>query len=168
MQQSIASQVHQDTSSNKQQEYSKAEKLAKETHTQVLKLSNGTFIRKTTAVWLFQGECVSLGRLFRVRTKQQYFTLSSVTSTITSCDIAEQTPHVSETVNMGDICIFDKGNQWELGCILQFAYYERKKISAYQYKGSTASVNESDLGALHCKNKIVILTQNVVTSVACV
>ena len=48
-------------------------KCATQTYTPLLELSNGTFIRKTTAVWLFQeGERVSSDRLFRVRAKQPF------------------------------------------------------------------------------------------------
>ena len=42
-------------------------------HCPILELHYGTFIRKTTAVWLFQeGERVSSDRLFRVRAKQPF------------------------------------------------------------------------------------------------
>ena len=52
---------------------STSNKCATQTYTPLVELSNGTFIRKTTAVWLFQeGERVSSDRLFRVREKQPY------------------------------------------------------------------------------------------------
>ena len=55
-------------------------------HSSVLKLSNGTFIRKTTAVWLFQeGERVSSDRLFRVRSKQPFS--SEANGSHTSCEV---------------------------------------------------------------------------------
>ena len=117
-------------------------------HTQLLELSNGEYIRKTTAIWLLQeGERVSSDRLFRVRSKQPYSNPSTDIRHI-SHDLCADLPCISDTVVVGDMCVFEKGDHWEVGRILQFAYCEERKLSAYQYKGSTAQVQEKGLGVL--------------------
>ena len=78
-------------------------KCATQTYTPLLELSNGTFIRKTTAVWLFQeGERVSSDRLFRVRAKQPFNTDSTATRSDTST-VNGALPQVMETVEVGEM-----------------------------------------------------------------
>ena len=52
-------------------------------------------------------------------------------------------PLIMETVEVGDMCVFNKDHEWEIGRILQFAHHEKKKISAYQYKGRVASTQNT-------------------------
>ena len=118
------------------------------TYTPLLELSNGTFIRKTTAIWLFQeGELVSSDRLFKVRAKQPFSN-----DTMTRFDeypaVNGALPIIMETVEVGDMCVFNKDHGWEIGRILQFSHHEKKEISAHQYKGRVASTKNKDLGVL--------------------
>ena len=55
-------------------------------------------------------------------------------------------PHIMETVKVGDMCVFNKDNGWEIGRILQFAHHEKKKRTAYQYKGRVASIKKHGPG----------------------
>ena len=66
------------------------------------------YINKTTVVWLLQeGERVSADRLFRVRNKQP-FSSSSDKPVCSSSDLSDNSsnPVVSETLSVGDICVF--------------------------------------------------------------
>ena len=86
-------------------------KCATQTYTPLLELSNGTSIRKTTAVWLFQeGERVSSDRLFRVRAKQPFNTDSTATRSDTSSRVNGALPQVMETVEVGEMWVFNKDN----------------------------------------------------------
>jgi len=80
-------------------------------------------IRKTTAIWLLQeNERVSSDRLFRVREKQPYSDLTTAT-TVASFTV----PTVSNTVHIGDLCLFKLGTDWQLGRILQLSKYDTEK-----------------------------------------
>ena len=89
---------------------------------------NKMFIYKTTAVWLFQeGELVSADRLFRVRETQPYRTnLKAIPSNKVSISaVAVQQP----VPEVGNICVFLKkrgDSMWQIGKVLQFAYYLEK------------------------------------------
>ena len=97
-------------------------------HSPFLKLRDNTFIRKTTAVWLLQeGERVSSDRLFRVRGKQPFSmeiepTLSEKVTT------GKDTPHISDKVEVGDMCAFKEKGNFQIGKVLQFCYYEEKGV----------------------------------------
>jgi len=86
------------------------------------------FIHKTTVVWLFQeGERVSADRLFRVREIQPYITNSKVISSsqASSSTIAARLP----VLEVGNVCVFLKkrgDSIWQIGRVLQFAYYLEK------------------------------------------
>ena len=104
------------------------------------------FIRKTTAVWLFQeGERVSSDRLFRVRAKQPY-----------SSDVSKQeevnnesgyVPYISQTINLGNLCAFKAGDMWNIGKVLQFSKKGAKK-KFQQYKECSVSVSMVDIFVL--------------------
>ena len=121
-------------------------KYGTETYSPLLELSNGICIRKTTAIWLFQeGERVSSDRLFRVRAKQPF---SNETRATCYEESSRTKPHIAETVEIGDMCVFYKGNGVEIGRVLQFSHHEKKTISTNQYKGRVASIKNKELGVL--------------------
>ena len=86
--------------------------------------------------------------LFSVRAKQPFNTDSTATRSDTSSRVNGALPQVMETVEVGEMCVFNKDNGWEIGRILQFAHHEKKKICANQYKGRVASTKNTDLGVL--------------------
>ncbi len=91
------------------------------------------FIRKTTAVWLFQeGERVSSDRLFRVRNKQP-FSSDSVTPQKNYFQDSPE-PFVAQVLNLGDMCVFETDNKWSIGKVLQFAKLNQKN---QQYTNSS-------------------------------
>ena len=107
------------------------------------------YIRKTTAVWLFQeGERVSSDRLFRVRCKQPYSTTTSLVKQNVNSEATQ--PTISSTVQIGELCVFQVSDGWRIGKVLQFSKYKEKTISAQQFKGSSADVTKSDVGVLCC------------------
>ena len=74
-------------------------------------------IRKTTAAWLFQ-ECerVSTDRLFRVRSKQPYSSNKiDPLSTKSSCPQVSTLPTKLQSIQIGDICVFNKQIKWKIG-----------------------------------------------------
>ena len=103
------------------------------------------FIHKTTVVWLFQeGERVSADRLFRVREIQPYTTNSKVISSsqASSSTIAARLP----VLEVGNVCVFLKkrgDSIWQIGRVLQFAYYLEKTKKARQYRATTVNVEEN-------------------------
>ena len=86
------------------------------------------YIHKTTAVWLFQeGERVSSDRLFRVREKQPY---SSVTTNeIKVCDSNATVPTMCDVISIDDICAFKfpEPCKWKLGKVCNFATQVKKQ-----------------------------------------
>ena len=63
------------------------------------------FIRKSTAIWLFQEyERVSSDHLFRVRTKQPNSSESHMN--VPKASDANHLPARCETIDVGDVCIF--------------------------------------------------------------
>ena len=86
---------------------------------------------------------MSSDRLFRVRAKQPY-------SSNAKCGTSEESEFplcVREHISVGDICVFlecGKGDdEWTIGKILQFSYYQEKTKKARQYRGTTINVAES-------------------------
>ena len=51
-------------------------------------------------------------------------------------------------VQVGEFCVFSRGNDWSIGKVLQFAKYQEKTVCAQQFKGYSADVSKSDLGVL--------------------
>ena len=79
------------------------------------------YIRKSTAIWLFQEyERVSSDRLFRVRTKQPNSSESH--ANIPKTTDVNNLPAICETIHVGDVCVFQNtnGSEWKLGKVLQF------------------------------------------------
>ena len=58
---------------------------------------------------------MSSDRLFRVREKQPY---SNKSASIELSIMNGTKPHIMETVKVGDMCVFNKDNGWEIGRIL--------------------------------------------------
>ena len=104
------------------------------TFSSILKLKNGTFILKTTLLWLFQeGERVSSDRLLRVREKQPFSNDTNSNSLGTpALSCIGEIPHINVTVEVGDTCVFNRDEGWAIGRVLQFSHYEKAKISAHQ------------------------------------
>ena len=83
-------------------------------HSPFLKLRDNTFIRKTTAVWLLQeGERVSSDRLFRVRGKQP-FSMEIEPTLSEKFTTGKDTRHISDKVEVGDMCSFKKKKTFRL------------------------------------------------------
>ena len=82
------------------------------------------FIRKSTAIWLFQ-ECkhVSSDRLFRVRARQPHSSESEIS--LPKVKHMEIFPKKCETLNVGDICVCKKP-QCEEWKVLQFFLSHRQ------------------------------------------
>ena len=78
------------------------------------------YIRKSTAVWLFQeGERVSSDRLLRVKDKQPFRTTSKYDSDNTGMD--NTVPFVATQLKTGDICIFKTTClNWNIGKVESF------------------------------------------------
>ena len=111
-----------------------------------VQVSTGVFIRKTTAVWLFQeGERVSSDRLFRVRTKQPFS--SNSTSMAKSSMTDSELPTTSNVLHIGDVCVF-KANEdkWSIGKVLQFSRLNHKNTQ--QYKQYSRMELSPDIGVL--------------------
>lgn len=107
------------------------------------------YIRKTTAVWLFQeSERVSSDRLFHVHCKQLYASGPCTEQLHTNVQEPQGKPIVTGKVQLGDLCVFHKGNGWSIGKVLQFSKYKETTVSAQQYKGLSASVQTKNLGVL--------------------
>ena len=98
------------------------------------------YIRKQTAVWLFQEtERVSSDRLFRVCAKQP-FQKSLVKPFPKPCS---NNIHVAQYIVIGDLCAFRlAGKSFRIGRVLQFQTYD-KNGRRMPYKGNYASTNEN-------------------------
>ena len=82
------------------------------------------YIRKTTAIWLFQeGERVPSNPLFRVRCKQLYSSTTPLAKCSTVLKDVDMQPIVFSMVQLGELCVFKKDNAigWSIGRVLQFA-----------------------------------------------
>ena len=113
----------------------------------VLKLSDGKIVRKTTAIWLFQeGEHVSSDRLFQVRAKQPFS--SETRTSISGKPPVNETPYFCDEVDVGEMCAFSNEGHYQIGRILQFCHYEKKKVSEYQYQSRFVNTKQRDLGVL--------------------
>ena len=98
------------------------------------------FIRKTTAVWLFQeGERVSSDRLFRVQSKQSYVSASSQLTHLLDNEV--QQPYVSKALQLGDLCIFQINGTLRIGRVLPFARYKAKHGQYIQHEGLSADLS---------------------------
>lgn len=101
------------------------------------------YIRKSTAVWLFnEGERLPSDRLFRIRNTQPFNTMAAEDKQ------ASKELNVSDIICIGDICTFHIENEIKVGKTLQFAYFREKRKVAREYKQKTASVNDNDIGVV--------------------
>ena len=76
------------------------------------------YIRKSTAIWLFQEfESVSRDCLFRVRSKQPNSSEFLVNLSEKKLNVVKMLPQKCEVINIGDICIFQKHRcgEWKIG-----------------------------------------------------
>lgn len=102
-----------------------------------LKDDTSIFIRKTTALWLFQeGERVLSDQLFRVRAKQPYFAGSTHFEEVDTTAVSTL-PLINKSVKLGEVCIFIRDGVWRIGKVLQFSWYKKKTIKSRQFKGSS-------------------------------
>ena len=105
--------------------------------------SRTIFVRKTTAVWLFQeGERVSSDRLFRVRSKQPYASASSQLPHLLDNKVQ---PYVSKALQLGDLCVFQINGTLRIGRVLQFARYKGKPGQYIQHEGLSADLSSEQL-----------------------
>ncbi len=107
------------------------------------------YIRKQTAVWLFQeSERLSSDRLFRVRAKmpgESKETASKVSSTHTD----SSQPTKSEYIVVGDLCAFKTVttiSEFKIGKVLQFTSFDKKE-KRVSYKGNYANT-QADCGVM--------------------
>ena len=115
------------------------------------------FIRKSTAVWVFQeNERVSPDSLFRVRCKQPF---TSETLQLPQ-NLNGKVPIVTKVISLGDICVFTTKPNWKIGQVLQFAKCKAlgntlnhtqvkqqiypQKIWEYCVHGTNASLHQRD------------------------
>ena len=102
------------------------------------------YIRKSTAIWLFQ-ECerVSSDRLFRVRAVQPNSLGTQVNLPETKQMIVETLPKKCEILSVGDICVFQTPQciEWKVGKVLQFFYPSEKTSKAQQCKETSIKLN---------------------------
>lgn len=104
------------------------------------------YIRKSTAIWLFQdAERVSSDRIFRVRAKQPQST-SNEMKPMFNMDEIKREPIVAEHILIGDVCAFQFGSNFSIGRILQFAKHDKSKQG--QYKGNYANTSDEGIGVL--------------------
>lgn len=119
-----------------------------------VKHSGKTFyIRKSSAVWLFQ-ECeqVSTDRLFRVRSKQPFlsnFEPDSV-QVKSSDENISVLPQKLEVIRIGDVCIFQIKQEWKIGKILHFYYQSGKTQKSQQCKETSINLttNSKSIGVV--------------------
>ena len=98
------------------------------------------FIRKQTAVWLFQdAERLSSDRIFRVRAKQPGDKGDSLNL---PCNIEHAQTVKAGYIVVGDLCAFRISSDIGIGRVLQFIRYDRngKQLG---YRGNYADVNEN-------------------------
>ena len=101
------------------------------------------YIRKSTAVWLFnEGERLSSDRLIRVRDSQPF-------DVLTTEHVQDDDLHVAETISTGDMCVFAIDKDIKIGRVLQFAYLTEKQKKIRQCKDKTV--------AIKCNNEIGVL-----------
>lgn len=105
-------------------------------------------IRKTTAVWLFQ-ECerVSTDRLFRVRSKQPYSSNNTLPTNLKSSGPQVSTlPQRRQSIQIGDICVFNNQRKWKIGKVLHFCHHEGKTQKARQCSQTSFDLTVKDKG----------------------
>ena len=106
------------------------------------------YIRKSTAVWLFQeGERISSDRLLRVKAKQPFCSTSKYDSDNTGMD--NTVPFVATQLKTGDICIFKTiCLNWNIGKVQSFCKLKGKKIKEQEYKQYFADLSMPDIRVL--------------------
>ena len=105
------------------------------------------YIRKTTAIWLFQDtERVSSDRIFRVRATQPGQTVDKITEVPLEKSNA-QLPIIAKHIVLGDICVFDAPHHWRIGRVLQFTKYTKSGSKPTPYKGNYGN-REDQIGVL--------------------
>ena len=114
-------------------------------YVQVTHNGKTVYIRKSTALWLFQEhERVSGDRLFRVRLIQPNSSESQTNVCKTNLN-ADTLPVKHATVRVGEVCVFQKKNQteWTMGKVLHFFYHTGKSNKAQQCKQSSLHVDSN-------------------------
>jgi hypothetical protein len=103
------------------------------------------YIRKTTAIWLFQDtERVSSDRIFRVRATQPG---KSVDKVIETPKENSNVPVIAKHIVTGDVCVFDAHHHWRIGRVLQFIKYDRSGSKPVPHNGNYGNT-EDRMGVL--------------------
>ena len=102
------------------------------------------FIHKTTAVWLSgRRACISRSSLQSKRNTA----IRTNSEVISSCEDSKPAVVTKLPVlEVGNICVFLKkrgDSIWQIGRVLQFAYYLERTKKARQYKATTVNIKEN-------------------------
>ena len=117
---------------------SQSKDIEKKKHSEFVEvIHNGkkVFIRKSTAIWLFQDcELVSSDRLFRVRAVQPNSSQSQINIPDNELAEDESLPTQLSVVKVGDVCVSrdTRCDSWKIGKVLQFYYPTGKTAKARQ------------------------------------
>lgn len=106
------------------------------------------YIRKSTAIWLFQdAERVSPDRIFRVRaTQPNTCSSSNDVRPMTYMDGEKREPIVAEHIMIGDVGVFLNDDGFQIGRILQFSRQEKNKL--VPYRGNYANISDKGMRVL--------------------
>ena len=124
-----------------------------------VKISNINFkdpiyVRKSTAVWLFQeGERVSSDRLLRVRSNQLFSSVTTKGANHQDKSIVHDgLPDVNSKIEVGELCVFrystSTESQWKIGKIQKFSKFKCKHLKDQEYKATSAEIKMKDIGVL--------------------
>ena len=120
------------------QNHGQSKDILKKEHSEFVEVIHNekkAFIRKSTAIWLFQDcERVSSDRLFRVQTVQPNSSQSQINIPDNELTVAEALPTQLVVVKVGDVCVFrdTRCDNWKIGKVLKFYYPSGKTAKAQQ------------------------------------
>ena len=124
-----------------------------------MKLKEPVYIRKGTAVWLFQeGERVSSDRLLRVRANQLFNSVPAKSvnyqdkSKGKNPAYDEGLPAVNSKIEIGELCVFRTSAsscEWRIGKVQKFSKFKCKRLKDQEYKGTFAETKLKDVGVLN-------------------
>ena len=63
--------------------------------------------------------------------------------------IISKVPILCNKVEIGDICVFVSETVWDIGRVVQFAYYREKTKKALQYHGNNVDLSKGEVGVLY-------------------
>ena len=124
------------------------------------------YIRKSTAVWLFQeGERVLSDRLFRVRVAQPFS--SSTSKCESDSEVTDgEVPFVATQLKTGYLGVFksiyytSSSNNWNIGKVQSFYRLKGKKMKELKYKHFSVDFPMTDIDVLctwftECKSQFI-------------